>query len=208
MKGIRWHSRTLFACISTTAVVACLVYVVGLAQSQTPQTYVVRVNPDGSFTPQVTYIRSGDTVRWEQLGESDSIIPVDGSQGYPAMCSARKAYNASDPNNFVGPSPFAPSGVYTLSQLDRGFIEATGKCPGNANPIGSGDNGKLLCPGGDYEATLDSTWRNPDLTGVFVRLLWSDVEPQPGVYDFSVLQREIEKAVKNGKPKRRARKGK
>ena len=63
----------------------------------------------------------------------------------------------------------------------------------------TGDNGKLLCPGGDYQATLDSTWRNPDLAGVFIRLLWSDVEPQPGVYDFTVLQREVEKAVKNGK---------
>ena len=167
IKETRWLSRALFACISTTAVVACLIYVVGFAQSQTPQTYVVRVNPDGSFTPQVTYIRSGDTVRWEQLGNSDSIVPVDGSQGYPAMCSARKAYNASDPNNFVGPSPFAPPGVYSLSPVDRGYIEATGRCPGNASPVVTGDNGKLLCPGGDYQATLDSTWSNPDLDRCF-----------------------------------------
>lgn len=81
-----------------------------------PRTNVVKVNPDGSFTPQVTYIRSGDTIRWEQLTRTDSIIPVDGSKGYPAMCTARKAYDPSGPNKFTGPMPFAPSGTYTPVQ--------------------------------------------------------------------------------------------
>ena len=174
-------------------------YLITFAQSAAPQTYVVKVNPDGTFTPQVVYIKNGDTVRWEQLGRSDSIIPVDGSQGYPAMCASRKPYNPAAPNEFTGPAPFAPPGVFTLSPLDRGFIEATGRCPANAPPLATGDNGMLLCPGGNYEETLDSTWRSPDVAGVFIRLLWSDVNPQRGVFDFSVLQREIEKAVKNGK---------
>ena len=94
-----------------------------------PRTFVVKVNADGSFTPQTTYIKSGDTVRWEQLTRPDSIIPVDGSKGYPAMCSARKPFDPAGANEFTGPPLFAPSGVYTLNPLDRGNVEATGRCP-------------------------------------------------------------------------------
>src|SRR4051812_45713829 len=45
-----------------------------------PQTFVVKVNSDGSFTPKITYIKSGDTIRWEQLTRTDSIIRADGSK--------------------------------------------------------------------------------------------------------------------------------
>jgi plastocyanin len=151
-----------FLALALLVVAGGVRYMITFAQSQTPQTYVVKVNPDGTFTPQVVYIKSGDTVRWEQLGRTDSIVTVDGSQGYPAMCSSRKPYNPAAPNEFTGPNPFAPSGVFTLSQLDRGFIEATGRCPANVPPLATGDNGLLLCPGGNYEETLDSTWRSPN----------------------------------------------
>ncbi len=146
--------------------VCCLASVFAFAQ---PQTSVVRVNADGSFTPQVTYIRSGDSIRWEQLTRTDSIIPVDGSKGYPAMCAARKAYDPAGQNEFTGPMPFAPSGTYTLSPLDRGNIEAAGRCPAGTLQLYAGDNGKVLCTGGNYQATLDTTWSNPNVTGVFVR---------------------------------------
>jgi hypothetical protein len=181
--------------------VASVGYFVAFGQSQTPQTHVVHVNSDGTFTPQVVYIKGGDTVRWEGLSRTDAIIPADGTPGYPAMCSTRKAYNAADPNEFTGPMPFAPSGVFTLSPLDRGYIESTGTCAAGSTQVAAGDNGKVICasPAGVYEATLDSTWRSPDVTGVFIRLLWKDVNPQRGVFDFTVLQREMEKAVQNGK---------
>jgi len=164
-----------------------------------PQTHVIKVNADGSFTPQTTIIRAGDTVRWEQLSRTDSIIPASAAS-YPAICSARKAYDPAIANEFTGPMPYAPSGVYTLSQLEEGFTEATPTCPAGSTAVRRGDNNKVLCAGkGEYEATLASTWQSPRTTGVFIRLLWSDINPQAGVYDFKVLQREIEQAVKNGK---------
>lgn len=177
-------------------IATCLSAVCLFAQ---PRTSVIKVNPDGSFTPQVTYIRSGDTVRWEQLTRADSVIPVDGARGYPAMCTLRKAFDPAASNEFTGPMPFAPSGVYTLSPLERGNIEATGRCPPGTTQLLAGDNGKVFCTGGNYAATMDSTWSSPDITGVFVRLLWSDLNPRPGVFDFTILQREMEQAVKNGK---------
>ena len=162
-----------------------------------PQTHVVKVNPDGSFSPQVTYIKIGDTVRWEQLTRTDSIVPVNAAGGYPAFCSTRNAYNPTDPNEFTGPIPFAPSGIFTLSPLTAGFTESTTSCA-NGRPLIQ-LNGKVLCQGGAVQATLDSTWKSPHNTGVFIRLLWSDVNPKQGVYDFAVFQREMEQAVKAGK---------
>ncbi len=177
-------------------IVAAMCGATAFAQSQT---HSVTVNTDGTFTPQVTYIRSGDTVRWEQLTERDSIIPADGEQGYPAMCTSRKAYNPTDPNEFTGPLPVAPSGVFTLSPLNMGVVESIGSCAFNTPPLEIGDNGKLLCRGGAYEATSDAIWQSPNVTGVFIRLLWSDINPGPGQYDFTILEREIEQAVANGK---------
>lgn len=165
-----------------------------------PRTAVITVNPDGTFSPQVTYIRSGDTVRWERLSATDSIIPVTGAT-YPGMCRERRPFDSTVPNEFTGPMPFAPSGVFTLSPLDNGLVEPTGAtCPAGSRVLYRGDNGRVLCNGGGaYEATMDSTWRSDRITGVFIRLLWKDVQPTPGTYDFTVLRREMEKAVQNGK---------
>ncbi len=163
-----------------------------------PRTYSVRVNADGSFSPQVVYVKSGDTVQWEGLTRTDSIVSVNGSGGYPSMCSARNPYSASD---LTGPAMFAPSGLYVLSPLDVAFSETSASaCPAGTRPAFTGDNGKRLCLGGSAnQATLDSSWKSPNNTGVFIRLLWNDVNPRAGVYDFTVLQREIEQAVRNGK---------
>jgi hypothetical protein len=50
---------------------------------------------------------------------------------------------------------------------------------------------------------MDVTWQDPSLTGVFIRLLWKDIQIAPGTadssFDFTVLDREVNKAVKNGK---------
>ena len=150
-----------------------------------PQTHIVKVNADGSFSPQTTYIKTGDTVRWEQLTRTDSIIPANGTSGYPGVCSARNAYNPTDPNEFTGPIPFAPAGVFTVSPLTAGFTEGTTSCANGRAVIQL--NGKVLCQGGPVQATLNSTWKSPHIAGVFIRLLWSDVNPKQGVYDFAVF---------------------
>ena len=170
-----------------------------LAAMAQPKTVAVRVNADGTFSPQVAYIKSGDTVRWDGLTRTDSIVTVNGAGGYPAMCNARGTYDATDV--VTGPITFAPSGVFTLSPLDAGFAETTAaSCPPGSRLNQSGDNGKKLCTqAGAFAATMDATWKSPNNTGVFIRLQWNEVNPAAGVYDFAILQREMEQAIKNGK---------
>lgn len=161
----------------------------------------VKVNADGSFSPPVVYIHAGDTVEWTLSGAGDSIIAVNWDGSAPGVCSAVKPYDAND---FTGPMPQAPSGIYALSPIGSGFVIEPAKslCASGAPPqatVGS----EMLCRGGAYAATMDATWQDPSLTGVFIRVLWKDIQIAPGTadssFDFTALDREMNKAVKNGK---------
>ena len=167
-------------------------------------TYSVKVNADGSFIPSTTVISSGDTVEWTLTGPGDSIIPVTWDGVSTGVCSAIKPYSATDPNDLTGPMPLAASGVWALSPLDAGYVvvPAASVCsPGKPPKATAGS--QMLCVAGAYEATMDSTWQDPSLSGVFIRLLWKDIQTAPGTadasFDFTVLDREMTKAVKNGK---------
>jgi hypothetical protein len=168
----------------------------------TAATHAVKVNADGSFSPPVVFISGGDTVEWTLSGPGDSIIPVNWDGASAGFCSAVKPYAPADPNEFTGPMPVAASGIFALSPLAGGF--AVKPVCASGQPPAAAVGGQMLCRGeGTYEATLDSTWQDPALAGVFIRLLWSDIQTAPGTgdasFDFTVLDREVAKAVKNGK---------
>lgn len=59
-----WLRGSAWAHLVRLILIAMVSCATAFAQSQT---HTVTVNADGTFTPQVSYIRSGDTVRWEQL---------------------------------------------------------------------------------------------------------------------------------------------
>ena len=167
-------------------------------------THSVKVNPDGSFSPSVVYINSGDTVEWTFSSTADSIIPINWDGASSGFCSAVRPYTASDPNEFTGPMPQAASGVFTLGPLDAGYVvEPThGTCSLGGQPaavVGS----QMLCKGAPVGATMDATWQDPAAAGVFIRLLWKDIQTKPGTddasFNFTNLDRELNKAVKNGK---------
>jgi hypothetical protein len=167
-------------------------------------THAVKVNPDGSFSPSMTFISSGDTVEWTLNGPADTIIPVTWDGASAGFCSAVKPYSSTDPNELTGPMPQAASGIFALSPLDSGFVvepKAT-TCAAGLPPKTTVGN-VMLCRGGAPGATMDTTWQDPNLTGVFIRLLWNDLQIAPGTadssFDFTILDREIGKAVKNGK---------
>ena len=49
---------------------------------------------------------------------------------------------------------------------------------------------------------MDATWANPAITGVFIRLKWSDLQTGPTTYSETAIARllsEVDKAVANGK---------
>jgi hypothetical protein len=162
-------------------------------------THSVKVNSDGSFSPPVVTISSGDAVEWT-LNPGDTIIGASAGS-----CSAIRPYNASDPNELTGPMPQAVSGIFTLSPLGLGFVVEPTKsvCASGAAPTAVA-GAEMLCRGATLSgATMDATWQDPNLTGVFIRLLWKDIQIAPGTadasFDFTILDREVNKAVKNRK---------
>lgn len=49
----------------------------------------------------------------------------------PADNPTPRAYNPADPNDFTGPLPFAPSGIFTLGPFGPGFqVEQGARRPG------------------------------------------------------------------------------
>jgi len=185
-------------------VLVVLVLICAFSSLTFAATFSVKVNPDGSFSPPAVTISSGDTVEWTLTSSSDSIIPVNWDGQGVGGCSAARPYSAIDPNEFTGPMPLAVSGIFSLSPLSFGYVAVptNSTCPLGGSPaavVGS----QMLCVGGPVGATMDATWQDPGLTGVFIRLLWKDVQIAPGTadssFDFTVLDREVSKAVKNGK---------
>jgi len=177
--------------------VAAIFFTVGVHAA----TVSVRVNADGSFTPSTVTINSGDTIQWTFSSSSDSIIPINWDGASSGYCSAVRAWSADD---FTGPMPQAVSGIFTISQLGAGYVVETARstCASGQPPVVTVGS-QMLCRSGAYEATLNDTWQDPSLSGVFIRLLWSDVQKAPGTadssFDFTVMDREITQAVKNGK---------
>ena len=178
----------------------------GIASLANAATQTVTVNADGSFTPATLTINSGDIVEWRVAGFKDSIIPITWDGVSASFCSSPKAYATSDINNFAGPMPVAPSGLFSLSPLDLSLgVESTrAACVGGPVPLATA-GAEMLCRNTSAapQASLDSTWQDADITGVFIRLLWKDIHIAPGTadssYNFTVLDREVNKAVKNGK---------
>ena len=150
-----------------------------LVLAEQHRVHTVIVNADGSFSPTELVIISGDTVRWQFNERTDTIIPVEPIRSGAAVSAAYKPYDPTDPHEFTGPMPRSPSGVFTLGPDGRGFvIEAIGtpnpSCEPAKAPIGAGN--QYLCPTGEPYATMDWTWQNTNVTGVFIRLRWNEVQ--------------------------------
>lgn len=173
-----------------------------IAHSQKAKLHTIRINPDGSFSPKWTYIHDGDSVLWKFQSQTDVIVPVNPTDSLTVSCFNYKPFDPANVNEFTGPLPNAASGIYTIGPDGPGFVVAT---RGSANPpcdyqrtptkVGN----QYLCDTGMPYATMDWTWQNPNLSGVFIRLRWDEIQSAPGVYDWTAMDREIEKAVRNGK---------
>jgi len=167
-----------------------------------PTTHRVTVSPTGAFSPATLRIRSGDTVEWTLSARTSAIVTAAGAPSATDACPTPRAFAAGDPDDFTGPLPFAPSGIFSLGPLeDRGLRVQTTPCPGGRSPVSVG--GRYLCATGAPLTTMDDTWANPSNTGVFIRLLWNRLQVAPGTadssFDFTDLDREIGQAVRYGK---------
>jgi len=176
-----------------------LVFTMGQAMPQDPMTHHVTVNSDGSFTPQYVYVNHGDTVIWHFCKNTDNIVPVDSLGKEEGLIFQYKPFNSTDPNEFTGPLPVAVSGIFTQSpESPPAGFEIYNLGESACEPAAFANN-QFLCSTGEDFATMDWTWQQTGITGVNIRMRWNEINTAPGVYDWSVLDREIRKAVENGK---------
>jgi hypothetical protein len=185
-----------------------------LVNLQADQPVTVTVNPDGTFTPNVVNIQAGQKIRWLNLSTTDAIVQIGDPMRFPTADVCGIADNdldhrvaANDPNEFTGPSRKAVSGIFVLGQDGPGFVQqlATEPCDSGASPLtvdSLDGNTYQLCRDGTTNQMLDTTWRNPDITGVILRLNWRALQiDNGGVIEFfwDDLDREMNNAVANGK---------
>ncbi len=178
------------------------------------KTHVVTVNSDGSFTPAALTIYGGDTVEWVLHEPTDAVLPVDGTQPFPAVGSAFKPYVATDPNEFTGPMPRAAGGIFSRGQDGTGLVELNAPLDPTdpIAPCGYDSDGerlpyvegvrigdKILCRIGDSYDILDEMWTSPSISGLLLHMRWSDLQPAEGPPDFSDLDRQMDDAVQHGK---------
>ncbi|MEZ4400299.1 MAG: hypothetical protein R3B06_09795 [Kofleriaceae bacterium] len=175
-----------------------------------PPIHVITENADGTFSPMWTYAHDGDFVLWALSSRTDAVVPVTWSGAWPAPCSTPKPWDPADVNNITGPRPQAETGVFALSPVPTvdnpaalGFVSQPTACPAGTE---AGHQTDYLCRTGAPFATAASTWSDPEIDGVFVRLLWNQVEPADcsssnlaTCWDWSVVDREVSAAVANGK---------
>lgn len=166
------------------------------------KTHQIKVNLDGTFSPRYTYVRDGDKVQWIIADRTHAIVPIDIRDSNALNCSAYKPYDATKVNEFTGPLPRAVPGIFTLGPDGAGFEIKNRKNinPGCNNTLAKATAGDLfLCESGLPYATMEWTWTNPSITGVFIRLRWDEVHLGPNKFDWTAFDREISRAVENGK---------
>lgn len=167
----------------------------------------IQVNSDGSFRPAKLVIDEGETVEWLLPSKFDSIVEAEAVKDLGrGACPDAQPVNLENEHAFTGPAVDHAAGLFTLNLRGPGFVEETvgadGECSnGEVNPFAVGNT--TLCKVGEEHATMDQTWEDPALAGVFVRSEWKDIQTAPGMddenFDFTTLDRELNAAVAHGK---------
>ncbi len=142
----------------------------------------IKVLADGTFKPAAVTVHKGATVTWEFADPyRQSVAPLKGEG--PA-CSSIAPYKGRYAD-ITGPMPRNPSGLFVLNQDGPGIRKGSGGQLTKDGPLG---------------AITDASWKSDDNVGGFIRLRWNWLQPdREGAYDWSVLDREVEKAMANGK---------
>ncbi len=170
--------------------------------AQKPKLHQIRVKPDGSISPKYLVINSRDTIEWLLSNKTQSIIPIQLVDSNNLKCTDFKPVQSTNLNDFTGPTSSVMPGIIALSPDGPGFEIAVKNQPNapctDIRSKASAGNQYLCETGSDY-ATMDWTWKNPNITGVFIRLRWDEVHLGPGQFNWTFLDREIAKAVANGK---------
>lgn len=201
-------------------IMVLMAYAIFAVSACTTSAVTVTVNPDGTFSPNPVNIQAGERIQWVGLTRTDSIVQIGDVSRFPTSDSCGindndldHPFAATDPNEFTGPTRKGVSGIFALGPNEPGFVQrlTTETCtcetldepcvPMQVNSLDG--NAYKLCPNeGAILGTLDTTWTNPEITGVTIRINWSDIQiDNQGIIEFhwDDLDREMNKAVANGK---------
>ena len=177
-----------------------------------------------SLTPADAIVEVGSTALTSAQLCNDPNLPAGAA--HTAALPSTTAASHYESNELSGPYRTYPAGMFVMSVgTDTcGYVEKTTACEapneievGRESKPGGGND--LLCVVTPYlmnpanpniatntpnpacvrDQTLTSTWTDPGLQGVFLRLSWKAVNPSYGVYDWSTLDREFIAAMRHGK---------
>ena len=177
-----------------------------------------------SLTPADAVVEVGSpTLTGTQLC-NDANLPAGGA--HAAALPSPTATSHYERNELSGPYRTYPAGMFIMSVgTDTcGYVESASGCTApnetevsrQARPGGGNDSLCVVTPYLMNSASpsrptttpnpacvrnqvLASTWADPGLQGVFLRLSWKAVNPAQGVYDWTSLDREFIAALRHGK---------
>lgn len=163
------------------------------------------VDAAGNISPQLDFVHSGQTAVWTFATASPANALVRQTWIDPSHVPA--PYDPSYVNELMTPLPKGMSGIFVISETQGGLLEQTTACVAPHEEMTTRTVDGVfwyLCSNpqpaeAEYQTTMNSTWTNPAITGVFIRLKWSDLQTSPTTYDDTILLREVDQAVANGK---------
>ena len=181
-------------------------------RSLSPQDAIIEVNSRGLTGAQLC---------------SDNNLPA--GTAHPVVAQAPLPSSHYAANELSGPYRAYPAGSYALSVGSDacGYVEKTSACLSpneqlSATQVNAAGKTENLCsispllmsvadptkpannpprenPACVRGKVLDTTWSDPAVQGVFLRLDWKDLNTAYGVYNWTALDRELVSAVRHGK---------
>ena len=168
------------------------------------------------------------STNYEPLGLTLPVPGVDPADPIDFCADLPLAYDAPgnipDENEFTGPLRKGVSGIFSLGPMSKpsqthSFREydlgpaqpapgynacALGEPVAEAFDPGNGHYYQLCRDNPVSNETMPSTFENPDIDGIIIRMNWKDIETGHdlagnGIFDFTQLDRQMAMAVKNGK---------
>ena len=171
---------------------------------QATSTVHVYEDTSGKFTPYNVPLRTGDRVTWHfpNASPGNAVVRRVATTGVWSIAP----YTPGFANELAGPMIQAPSGVFALGPAGNGLVvqhdeECVSSEYEKAHRLHDGHR-DYLCrtdSPNKYGRTMESTWSDPGITGVFIRLRWKDLQPGQNVWDDEILIRETDAAVAHGK---------
>jgi hypothetical protein len=194
---------------TTRIAIACVLGACGQLDeaelAQAVATVHVHEDTSGKFAPYNVAVMAGDRVTWHfpTASPGNAVVRRVSTNGVWGIAP----YTPGFANELAGPMLRAPSGVFALGPAGNGLVvQHDEKCESidyekARREYGNGHTDYLCRTDAfdNYGRTMESTWSDPGITGVFIRLRWKDLQPGPNVWNDEILIRETDAAVAHGK---------